>query len=122
VGWQPYDQLPDIHRLADIFILPSISTRYILEQFGIALIESMATGKPIISTHCGAIDEVVGDAGILVQPNDYFRLYYALLKLCLNKDLRSDLGNRGFKRVHKRFNQHKIPSEIASAYKEVLEK
>jgi glycosyltransferase involved in cell wall biosynthesis len=38
IGSQPYSKLPDIHRLADIFVLPSISTRSVQEQFGIALI------------------------------------------------------------------------------------
>jgi glycosyltransferase involved in cell wall biosynthesis len=120
VGDLPYHLLPDIHRLADIFILPSISTRYILEQFGIVLIESMATGKPVISTYCGAIDEVVGDAGILVQPNDYFRLYKALLKLCVDKSLRDSLGESALCRAQKYFSNNIISSSIASAYRKVL--
>ncbi|MDY7023932.1 MAG: glycosyltransferase family 4 protein [Cyanobacteriota bacterium] len=120
IGWQPYNLLPEIHRLADIFVLPSISTRYILEQFGIVLIESMASGKPIISTHCGAIDEVIGNTGLLVQPNDYFQLYHALHKLCLNTDLREELGKRGLERVKERFTYKVISSAIASAYEDVL--
>ncbi len=42
IGSQPYSRLPDIHRLADVFVLPSIATRTVQEQFGIALIEAMA--------------------------------------------------------------------------------
>ncbi len=122
IGNQPYGRLPMIHRLCDIFVLPSISTRYVLEQFGIVIIESMATGKPVVSTHCGAIDEVVGDAGILVQPNDSYRLYKALLKLCLNADLRSELGESGLARVRERFTHKRVASSIASAYRDVLEK
>jgi len=68
-------------------VLPGISTRYILEQFGIVLIEAMASGTPVISTHCGAIDEVVGDAGLLVQPNDYFCLYEQMKNVILDKSL-----------------------------------
>ena len=101
--------------------LPSISTRFILEQFGIVLIESMATGKPVISTYCGAIDEVVDDAGFLVQANDYFRLYHALLDLSKNESLRNELGERGLARVRDRFSRDLISSKIASVYQEVLE-
>ena len=121
VGWQPYNLLPEVHRLADIFVLPSISTRYILEQFGIVLIESMASAKPVISTHCGAIDEVVGDAGLLVQPNDYYQLYRGLRRLCLDADLRVELGERGLERVKEKFTFQVISAAIASAYQEVLE-
>jgi glycosyltransferase involved in cell wall biosynthesis len=120
VGWQAYGLLPEIHRLADIFVLPSISTRYILEQFGIVLIESMASGKPVISTYCGAIDEVVGDAGILVQPNDYFQLYDALKRLCVNRELRENLAEQGRLRVEKMFTYRVISSAIADAYETVL--
>jgi glycosyltransferase involved in cell wall biosynthesis len=80
----------------------------------------LATGKPIISTHCGAIDEVVGDAGILVQPNDYFRLYHALLKLCLDQNLRFELGSRAQKRINEKFSCKKISSAIADLYRKVL--
>jgi len=120
IGRQRYNLLPAIHRLADIFVLPSISTRYILEQFGIVLIESMSTGKPVISTHCGAIDEVVGDAGILVQPNDYLRLAESLITLCKNEELRNELGIRGIDRVNTFFTNTIMSSKIASAYQEVL--
>jgi glycosyltransferase involved in cell wall biosynthesis len=120
LGSRPYDQLPALHRLADIFVLPSISTRYILEQFGIVLIESMATGKPVVSTYCGSIDEVVGDAGILVQPNDYYQLHQALYSLCRDKGLREELGERALARVKERFSKQTIASRIASVYWEVL--
>ena len=116
LGNQSYQLLPDIHRLADIFVLPSISTRYILEQFGIVLIESMACKKPVITTYCGAIDEVIGDCGILVQPNDYYRLYKAMEKLILNEDMRLKFGELGKKRVEKKFTNIKISELIADAY------
>jgi glycosyltransferase involved in cell wall biosynthesis len=120
LGSRPYHQLPDLHQLADIFVLPSISTRYILEQFGISLIESMATGKPVVSTFCGAIDEVVGDCGILVQPNDYYQLYNALFSLCRDKVLCQELGERARLRVKEQFSNHVIASMIASVYWDVL--
>lgn len=119
-GSHPYHRLPDIHRLADVFVLPSISTRYILEQFGIVLIESMATGVPVVSTHCGAIDEVVGDNGILVQPNDSLRLSEGLTRLCLDAGLREELGERGIERVRSRMSREAVADELASAYSDVL--
>jgi glycosyltransferase involved in cell wall biosynthesis len=120
-GAQGYDVLPDIHRLANIFVLPSISTRFILEQFGIVLIEAMATGVPIVTTHCGAIDEVVGDAGVLVQPNDSRRLSEAMLRLCRDAPLRAELGERGLERVGARMTREVVAESLASAYRDVLD-
>ena len=120
IGNHPYNVLPDIHRLANIFVLPSISTRSVLEQFGIVLIEAMATGKPIVSTHCGAIDEVLGDAGVLVQPNDFFRLSEALRDLALDELRRLDLGARALERVNRLFRKEDISTKIARAYQDTL--
>ncbi len=121
IGAQPYSKLPEVHRLADIFVLPSISTRNVQEQFGIALIEAMATAKPVLTTHCGAIDEVIGDAGIVVQANDYFRLAEGLQTLASDEGLRVRLGQRGLERAQRLFTRELIGEQVASAYTHVLE-
>lgn len=119
-GSIPYSLLPEVHRLADVFVLPSISTRTVLEQFGIALIEAMATCTPVITTHCGAIDEVVGDTGVLVQPNDHYRLAEALRELCLSPQRRRELGGAGRARVLAHFSSQVISEKIGRAYDGVL--
>ena len=86
-----YELMPDVHNLADIFVLPSIPTRSWQEQFGMVLIESIACAKPVIATLSGSIPEVVGDAAILVPPADYMTLYKEIKNLVLNKDLRDSL-------------------------------
>lgn len=120
IGAQPYARLPDIHRLADVFVLPSIATRTVQEQFGIVLIEAMASGKPVLSTRCGAIDEVVGPAGLLVQPNDGHRLADALYDLVSQSELRQRCGQQGLERARALFNHEIIGGAIAAAYAEVL--
>jgi glycosyltransferase involved in cell wall biosynthesis len=120
LGDQPYALLPAIHRLADLFLMPSITTRTVLEQFGIALIEAMATAVPVISTHAGAIDEVVGDAGLLVQPNDSFRLAEAIRALALDPARRRSLGEAGRAHVLAHFRRELIAERLAAAYDEVL--
>ena len=120
IGSQPYSLLPEVHRLADIFVLPSISTRSVQEQFGIALIEAMASGKPILTTQCGAIDEVVGPAGVIVQANDYFRLAEGLRALALDAELRQRLGQQALERVHRLFGREVIGEQVADAYATVL--
>jgi glycosyltransferase involved in cell wall biosynthesis len=101
-------------------VLPSIATRTVQEQFGIALIEAMASGKPVLSTHCGAIDEVVGPAGLLVQANDYYRLAEGLRALALDAELRDRLGSEARERVQRLFTREVIGGQVASAYAQVL--
>lgn len=122
IGQHPYALLPDIHRLADVFVLPSIATRTVQEQFGIVLIEAMATGKPVIAARAGAIDEVVGPAGMLVQANDYQSLAEALHVLVSQNELRDRYGKRALERVRQLFARETIGAEIGAAYDAVLGK
>jgi len=122
MGHRSYNELDKIYQLADIFTLPSISTRTVLEQFGISLIEAMATGIPVVSTHCGAIDEVIGDSGIIVQPNDGLRLYKTLKRLILDSKLRKSLGALGRNRVINKFSNKTISNQLSYVYEHILDK
>lgn len=75
IGSYNYEMMPKIHNLVDIFVLPSIPTRYWQEQFGYVLVESMSCGKPVVTTTCGSIPEVVDNAGVVVPTNDFISLY-----------------------------------------------
>jgi glycosyltransferase involved in cell wall biosynthesis len=115
-----YSLMPKIHNLADIFVLPSIATKWWQEQFGMVLIESMACGKAVISTLSGSIPEVVGEAGMLVQPSDHLSLYLAFKKLILDQSLRKELGRKGRERVLKLYNLQIVSDQIKSAYVSLL--
>jgi len=118
----PYAQMPEVHSLADIFILPSIPTRQWQEQFGMSLVESMACGKAIISTLCGSIPEVIGSAGILINPADHLLLYMKIKELIQNDVLRREMGERAYARARELFDAAKISSKIEEIYTEVLYK
>lgn len=116
----PYQKMHSLHNLADIFVLPSISTRNWQEQYGMVLVESMACGKPVISTLSGSIPEVVGTAGILVQPNDPLSLSKALRSLIMDQDRRDDLGRRARKRAVNKFDSAKVADRVGTVFKKVL--
>ncbi len=116
----PYQDMYKLHNLADIFVLPSISTPKWQEQFGMVLIESMACGTPLISTLSGSIPEVVGDAGILVQPNDHLSLYNAIKKLVLDKNIREQTGDKALTRAESLFDSRKTAEKVKIVFEKVL--
>lgn len=120
IGSFPYAMMPKIHALADIFALPSIPTPKWQEQFGYVLIESMACGKPVISTLTGSIPEVVADAGVLVPPNDFTSLSKALVELIMDETKRCELGWQARQRVKEVFDVQRVSKHIQQHYESLL--
>ncbi len=108
----PYDDMPEVFRMADAFVLPSYPTMTWQEQFGMVLSEAMASGVPVISTRSGSIPEVIGDAGILISPGDYSALAEAILELKRNESLRKDLSVRSRCRAEELYSDKKIAGEF----------
>ncbi|MCL2102597.1 MAG: glycosyltransferase [Syntrophorhabdaceae bacterium] len=117
---RPYDRMRDLYNAADLFVLPSISTRIWKEQFGMALAEAMACGVPAISTTSGSIPEVVGDAGILVPESDPTELALAIASLCVSASLREELGRKGRARALERFSSEKVAARVGDLFEKVL--
>ena len=115
-GALPYDMMPEAFRAADVLVLPSIATPEWQEQFGMTLIEAMACGVPVVSTHSGAIPEIVGDAGVLCQPNDFASIADALRGLMNSPELRQDLAGRGRDRALARFTMEAFAAALSGVY------
>jgi len=64
LGYLPSDELPALYNLARLMVFPSL-----FEGFGIPLVEAMACGCPVVCSNASSIPEVVGDAGVLFDPN-----------------------------------------------------
>jgi glycosyltransferase involved in cell wall biosynthesis len=118
-GSLPYDAMPDAFRAADVFVLPSIATPEWQEQFGMALIEAMACGVPVITTYSGAIPEVVEDAAVLCQPNDFVSIYDALKALMLDPARCAELAARGRARAEARFTLAQYANALSDVYAEL---
>ncbi len=110
--------VPDLMAAFDIFAFPSHA-----EAFGVVLIEAMAMERPVVSTNCdGVLDIVVdGETGIYVNPRNAQQLADAIERLGTDPELRLSMGKAGRRRVEEMFDQRKQITRIEEIYYELLE-
>ncbi|HUX08105.1 MAG TPA: glycosyltransferase family 1 protein [Acidobacteriota bacterium] len=94
LGFIPGRHLPSIFRLADIFLFPSL-----YEGFGLPPLEAMAAGVPVVSSNTSSMPEVLGDAALLVDPQDPVAMGDALLRILDDAELRRRLIAGGRERA-----------------------
>jgi len=120
-GSLPYSRMPEVYRAVDVFVLPSIATPEWQEQFGMSLIEAMASGTPVVSTMSGAIPEIAEYTAALCQPNDFVSLYEALKNMILYPDRREELGKAGRKRAVNYFELRNHVDQLTRIYREMTQ-
>ena len=112
----PYSQIPAVYRSADLFFLPSLTTPTWEEQYGMVLIEAMASGIPIVTTECGAIPEVVGPAALVVPENDVQSMVEGIDGLLAYDCAAIQLVRAGRARVAKLYDSAKVALLLARLY------
>ena len=116
LGWATDYHLVKLLQGADAFLLPSIH-----EGFGMPLVEAMACGVPPITTNKHAPPEVVGDAGILVNPYDTSEITTKMLQAATNDVLLSKLSENSLKRA-KMFSWENNAKQILELYENINSK
>ena len=104
----------------DVFVLPSIDNR---EAFGIAQLEAMACGRPVIASDLPTGVRFVNKnqmTGLLVPPGDPDALAAALTRLLGDERLRQTLGNAAKKRAELEFSSDRMVRRVQQVYEEVL--
>jgi glycosyltransferase involved in cell wall biosynthesis len=114
---RPSTDMPAFYRSLDALVLPSLSRRNWVEQFGRVLIEAMACGVPVIGSKCGEIPNVIGDAGLIYREGDAAALAAHLASLLADSRLWTDLAHRGRRRVDANFTQRLVASRTVDVYR-----
>ena len=94
LGYVTEADLPAVYRQAAVFAFPSL-----YEGFGLPVLEAMACGAPVVGSTASSVPEVVGDAGLLVDPLDVSGWSAALSRMRDDAALRADLRARGLQRA-----------------------
>jgi glycosyltransferase involved in cell wall biosynthesis len=115
LGFVPIDTLRVFYHSAAVFAFPSL-----YEGFGLPPLEAMAAGTPVVTSNVSSLPEVVGDAAVIVNPENVFDIARGLREALLDEDLRRKLVEKGYEQV-KRFSWERTASEVLRVYREVAE-
>ena len=114
MGYVPQRSLPDLYRGASLFVYPSF-----YEGFGLPPLEAMACGVPVIVSNTTSLPEVVGDAGIYVDPNDTEQISVSIDLVLSDPQLHRALSEKGIERA-KLFSWEKTARETLTLYKKLV--
>lgn len=90
----PEDDVPALMTGAKVFVMPSF-----WEGFGIPVLEAMAMGTPVVVSNVASLPEVVGEAGVFIDPNDTKDIARGIKRLLEDKSLYNRLRKKGLSRV-----------------------
>jgi L-malate glycosyltransferase len=111
------DALVPLLSAADVFLLPSTQ-----ESFGLAALEAMACGVPVVASRVGGVPEVVehGVSGFLHPPDDLDGMAQSVRELLTDDELRRRVGDAAARAAHGRFCEEMIVPQYEAYYAELL--
>lgn len=115
-GYVEQEDSPLLMCGAMAFVFPSL-----YEGFGMPPLEAMSCGTPVIASNTSSLPEVVGDAGILVNPLSEEEILAAMKTMMENERYREELRVRGLKRAEK-FTWEKSAEELMKVYRKLCER
>src|SRR5258708_33421798 len=113
MGFLPIEVLRIFYDLAKVFVFPSL-----YEGFGLPPLEAMAHGTPVLTSNTSSIPEVVGNAAVMVNPENVFEIMRALEPVLIDLTVREKIRQRGYEQV-KKFSWKNSAEAILEAYKQI---
>ena len=103
-----------LYQQARAFLYPTL-----YEGFGLPALEALTCGVPVVGSNASSVPEIVGDAGILVDPQDARSMAGALIAVCTDEALHTELSERALQQA-KKFSWEQCARETAAAYESVV--
>lgn len=114
LGFVEDKDLIKIYNLATVTLLPSF-----YEGFGLPILESQACGTPVITSSVSSMPEVIGEGGLLIDPNSPSELKEAVLKVFTDEKLRENLVKKGLNNFQK-FSWERTIKKTVEIYQQAL--
>ncbi len=114
-GYVTEEDLIALYTGADVFVFPSF-----YEGFGLPVLEAMACGAPVITSHVSSLPEVAGDAAILIDPSDTESLAIQIQNILTDQLLAQSMRERGWLRTQK-FSWEACAKAVTDVYERLLE-
>jgi glycosyltransferase involved in cell wall biosynthesis len=113
LGFVPIEVLRIFYDVAKIFVFPSL-----YEGFGLPPLEAMAHGTPVVTSNTSSLPEVVGNAALMVNPENVFEIQRALQQALLDSEVRTRMKKLGYEQAQ-RFSWESSVARILEIYREV---
>ncbi|HUN89887.1 MAG TPA: glycosyltransferase family 1 protein [Terriglobales bacterium] len=113
LGFVPIDVLRIFYDTAKLFVFPSL-----YEGFGLPPLEAMAHGTPVVTSNASSLPEVVGNAAVMVNPENVFDIMRAMQRALTDQSLRDKLKARGYEQV-RRFSWEDSVRRLVEVYRAV---
>jgi glycosyltransferase involved in cell wall biosynthesis len=116
LGFVPFDTLRVFYESASAFVFPSL-----YEGFGLPPLEAMACGTPVVTSNVSSLPEVVGEAAMIVNPENVFDIARGIKEVLLDDDLRKRLTEAGLRQAQS-FSWERTAREVLDTYTRVAGK
>jgi glycosyltransferase involved in cell wall biosynthesis len=113
LGFVPVEVLRIFYDLAKVFVFPSL-----YEGFGLPPLEAMVHGTPVVTSNNSSLPEVVGNAAVLVNPENVFEIMRAMHRVLLDQGLREKMKRRSHEQSQ-RFSWESSARRVLQVYQEV---
>jgi glycosyltransferase involved in cell wall biosynthesis len=114
IGFVEEPHTPAVYRGAVAFVFPS---RY--EGFGLPPLEALACGTPVVGSDTTSLPEVIGNAGVLVPPDDAKGMAGALIQLATDEDFHAEMCRRALAQST-RFSWDRTAQATLAAYRDAV--
>jgi len=113
LGFVPMETLRVFYQAAEVFVFPTL-----YEDFGLPPLEAMALGTPVVASNTSSLPEVLGDAAVLVNPENVWDIVRGVHRVLVETGTREFLRRRGLEQARK-FSWERSVERVLEIYDQV---